>query len=208
MPKYSPTKQYRGGIFDYGFQTTKCTTSNLLLMAASKNCIKFTTHEVRCPALRCKSVTSTFLIVGVHRVRPMEAAPSRLSSTFPWSTLMSEPDVSLQHALPLQSLDRRLQWVQWFQWHQCVQCLLESLVRHLKPQRASMLVVRLLVYKEAKGRLAEGRISSRLLAPVEHSQSRAAAQCAATLLACEAAGSWRDAPEDAGLVRFPDPAFG
>ena len=96
---------------------------------------------------------------------------------------MSEPGVSLQHALPRLSLDRRLQWLQWLQWHQYAQYFLESLVRHLKPQRASMLVVRLLVYKEAKDRLAEGRISSRLLAPVEHSQSRAAAQCAATLLA-------------------------
>lgn len=99
-------------------------------MAASKSCIKFTTHEIRCPALRCKSVASFFLIVGAHRVRPTEAAPRRLSSTFLWSTLMSEPGVSFQHALPRQSLDRRLQWIQWFQWHQCAQYFLESLVRH------------------------------------------------------------------------------
>ena len=133
-------------------------------MAASKSCIKFTTHEFRSPASRCKSVSANLLIVGVHWGRPMEEVPSGLSTASPVPTFPNAPTVSHAHARPRQSPPRRLQWVQWVQWVQwlqCVQCLLESLVRHLKPRRASMLVVKLLVDQGGEGRLAEGRISSR-----------------------------------------------
>ena len=180
MPEYSSTKRYQRGFLSIVFRLPNAPFQNRHSWQPRKSVLNLQ-HMKSDVQLRVVNLSrqpcSMLLSTGVARwSRPMEAAPSRLSAASPGSTLPNEPAVSHEDALPRPAADRRLQCVQcvqWLQWIQWVQYLLESLVRHLKPRRASLLVVKLLVDKEAKGRLAEGRISSRRPTVVPHKTMKA-----------------------------------
>ena len=147
MPEYSPTKRYRRGFLSMVFRLPNAPFQT------------WHSWQPRKAVLNLQHMKSDVQLRVVNPPRPpfsllVSAGVPDGSSAKPVLIHLSLVDLAERarrvqpSRFPRRSPGRRLQWVQWvqwFQWHQCVQCVLESLVRHLKPRRASMLVVKLLV---------------------------------------------------------------